>query len=79
MSLGEHRNVYVSDHRNRKEKNHPNPDETAFVACEKTITRVLQLGEEMERGYLGIYSGIEETGKEEMTSLSGPCYLQCDP
>lgn len=60
-------------------KNHPNPDEITFVACEKTMTQVLQLGEEMEQGYLGIYGGIEETGKEAMTSLSGPCYLQCDP
>lgn len=39
-------------------------DETTFVACENTITQLLQLKREMEEGYRGINSGIKETDKE---------------
>lgn len=50
-------------------KKKQNPGETTFVACENTLTQVLQLRQEMEAGCWSIHSGIKETGKEEMTSL----------
>lgn len=71
MSLEEHRNIHVSDHRYRKNK-------TQILMRQRLLHTIYAAGQETEgRGYWGINNGIKAIDKEEIISLSGPCYLQC--